>query len=271
MTKIKYNLVSVPDGLNIKIPDFLEEIPCNVCSKHIALQNVFRKHGESGSWQPLERDIFLHKFMGESKSVFLILEEETGIVSANPHLNQGFVKGEIFKKDILENIGFSIKNGHLYSKHEKEDESAILSDISNKVKKKDLTTRKNRGKVYEVLEPSCQELIDQNQNNEPHPSRTKFKNSNKSPCIGENSSRSEDSKKVRKQRSRRVSTGQLKLFGGRLYLHSGEVSNLYRDIVDLYDFYITKKSTLSQTFPNLIRMSLRLLCETAGHWSVSRI
>jgi hypothetical protein len=44
----------------------------------------------------------------------------------------------------------------------------------------------------------------------------------------------------------------------------GEVSNLYRDIVDLYQFYIEKKHELSQTFPSLIRMSLRLLCETAA-------
>lgn len=44
----------------------------------------------------------------------------------------------------------------------------------------------------------------------------------------------------------------------------GEVSNLYRDIVDLYQFYIKEKKRLSQTFPALIRMSLRLLCETAA-------
>lgn len=44
----------------------------------------------------------------------------------------------------------------------------------------------------------------------------------------------------------------------------GEVSDIYRDITDLYQFYIKNKKTLSQSFPSLIRMSLRLLCEAAA-------
>ena len=94
--KIKHGLVTVPDRTSIRIPDFPEQIPCNVCTKKVALSNVFRKHRDTGSWQPLERDIFLHKFMGEEKSSFLILEEDTKIISTHPHLNQRFVKEEIF-------------------------------------------------------------------------------------------------------------------------------------------------------------------------------
>lgn len=68
--KIKHKLVSVQGGdVNI-IPDFPIEIPCNVCVKEIALKNVYRKHSDSGSWHPLERDMFLHKFMGEKKAPF---------------------------------------------------------------------------------------------------------------------------------------------------------------------------------------------------------
>ena len=44
----------------------------------------------------------------------------------------------------------------------------------------------------------------------------------------------------------------------------GEVSNLYRDISDLYIFYTENKNRLSQSFTSLIRMSLRLLCEAAA-------
>ena len=36
------------------------------------------------------------------------------------------------------------------------------------------------------------------------------------------------------------------------------------DIYDFYTYYINNKSSLSQSFAGLIRMSLRLLCETAG-------
>jgi len=248
--KIKYGLVAAPNGTDIKIPDFPEEIPCNVCSKKIALNNVYRKHSDTGSWQPLERDIFLDKFMGEEKSLFLVLEEETGIISANPYLNQRFVKEEVFKEDILKSMGFFIKDGKLHSVHNDQEGYSILSDISRKIEQKVITTRKNRGKVIEVLEPSSQQLVDQNKKNKSHSSCIIF-------------GKSKDAEKNKRQ-SRRTSKKKAELFGGMLYLRMGEVSNLYRDIVDLYQFYIKDKNRLSQTFPSLIRMSLRLLCETAA-------
>jgi hypothetical protein len=246
--KIKHGLVTIPKGTSIQIPEFPEEIPCNVCIKKIALNNVYRKHSDSGSWQPLERDIFLHKFMGERKSPFLILEEDTGIVSANPHLNQRFVKEEIFKEDSLKSLGFFIQKGRLNSVHSDSEAHSILSDISQKIKLKTISTRENRGKVIEVLEPSSQQLIDQNKNNRSHLSMIRFDSK------GENKNHRQSRRSSRKEG----------LFGGRLYLRIGEVSNLYRDIMDLHQFYIEKKHVLSQTFPGLIRMSLRLLCETAA-------
>jgi len=248
--KIKHGLVTIPKGTSVQLPDFPEEIPCNVCIVKIALNNVYRKHSDSGSWQPLERDIFLHKFMGEEKSSFLILEEDTGIISTNPHLNQRFVKEEIFKEDSLKSMGFNIQNGRLNSVHNDSEAYSILSDISQKIKQEIISTRKNRGKVIEVLEPSSQQLIDQNKNSSSHLSKIRFDNFK------------EDNQNRRQ--SKRTSKKETELFGGRLYLRIGEVSNLYRDIMDLYQFYIEKKHELSQTFQGLIRMSLRLLCETAA-------
>ncbi|MCF6159120.1 MAG: hypothetical protein E3K32_11275 [wastewater metagenome] len=248
--KIKHGLVTIPNGKSIQLPDFPEEIPCNVCIKKVALNNIYRKHSDSGSWQPLERDIFLHKFMGEEKSSFLILEENTGIISANPHLNQRFVKDEVFKEDVLKLMGFTIQKGRLNSVHSDQEAYSILSDISRKIEKKEITTRKNRGKVIEILDPSSQQLIIQNKNNKLHLSKISFNNPK------------EESKNQRQ--SRCTSRKEFELFEGKLYLRMGEVSNLYRDIVDLYRFYITKKNDLSQTFPGLIRMSLRLLCEIAA-------
>jgi hypothetical protein len=248
--KIKHGLVSIGKRESINLPDFPEEIPCNVCTQKIALQNVYRKHSDSGSWQPLERDIFLHKFMGKEKSPFLVLEEDTGIISTNPHLNQRFVKEEIFKEDILKAMGFDIHNGRLRSVHSDQEAYSILADISQKIKSKGISTRFNRGKVIEVLEPNYQQLIDQNKNNKHHISRVNFGKAN-----------AED---VPLRQSKRTNKKASELFGGKLYLRMGNVSNLYRDIMDLYQFYLEKQDTLSQTFPGLIRMSLRLLCETAA-------
>ena len=172
--KIKHGLVAVPKGTSLTIPTFPQQIPCNVCTEKIALQNVYRKHSDSGSWQPLERDIFLHKFMGERKSAFLVLEEDTGVISSNPDLNQRFVKEEIFREDILNSLGFDIRNGKLYSVHSNKESREILSDISKKVSQKQISTRNNRGKVKEVLDPTSQQLIDQNKSKEAHLSNFSF-------------------------------------------------------------------------------------------------
>ena len=248
--KIKHGLVSIGIRESISLPYFPEEIPCNVCTQKIALQNVYRKHSDSGSWQPLERDIFLHKFMGKEKSPFLVLEEDTGIISANPHLNQRFVKEEIFKEEILNAMGFDMHNGRLRSVHSDQEAYAILTDISKKIKDKEITTRFNRGKVIEVLDPVSQQLIDQNKNNRHHLLRVNF-----------GKEKTED---LNHRQSKRTAKKVSELFGGKLYLRMGDVSNLYRDIMDLFQFYVSKRDTLSQTFPGLIRMSLRLLCETAA-------
>lgn len=247
--KIKHDLVSIGDREPIDLPDFPQLIPCNVCSKKIALQNVYRKHSDSGSWQPLERDIFLHKFMGEKKSAFLVLEEDTGIISANPHLNQRFVKEEIFKDEILKTIGFSINNGRLQSVHSDAEGYQILEDISKKINAKQISTRNNRGKVIEVLEPSSQELIEQNKSKRKHVSRINF---------------GKPKEEKEQRQTKRSPKKETELFGGKLYLYMGDVSNLYRDITDLYQFYIDNKANLSHSFPSLIRMSLRLLFETAA-------
>lgn len=223
--KIKHGLVTIPEGTPIELPDIPEEIPCNVCSRKIALNNVLRKHSDSGSWLPLERDVFLHKFMGNEKSAFLVLEEDTGIISSNPHLNKRFVKEEIFRDDILNVMGFSIKNGKLNSVHSDEEASTILSDISIKVRDNIISTRENRGKVVEVLDPISQRLIDENKNNRSHRSQVRFGPKTQPPNL---------------KLTRRTQKRESKLFGGKLYLRLGEVSNLYRDIEDLYGFYSSK-------------------------------
>lgn len=247
--KIKHGLVTIPKGTTLNIPDFPKDIPCNVCIEKIALNNVLRKHSDSGSWQPLERDVFLHKFMGREKTAFLILEEDTGIISANKHLNQRFVKEEIFKEDALKSMGFVISNGHLHSVHADNEGQSILSDISRKIKSDTISTRKNRGKVLEVLDLASQQLIEQNKSKKAHLSKFKF---------------SLEPKMTGSRLTKRTDARPAELFGGKLYLKIGDVSNLYRDICDLYSFYISKKNELSQSFPSLIRMSLRLLCETAS-------
>lgn len=251
LAKIKLGYASIPSGIKLTLPSFPEEIPCNVCVKPIALENIYRKHADSGSWLPLERDIFLHKHMGKEKSTFLLLEEATGIISHHPHLNQGFVKEEVFTVENFKDLGFSLSNGRLRSLHSDTEGVAILSDISEKIREKKITTRKHRGAPREVLEDSSLAIITTNMSKKERDANIKFSDVP-----------SADS--GRRQQSRRVRGSQIEFLGGKLYLRPGNVSNLYRDIRDLYNFYAGRRESLSSTFPALIRMSLRLLCETAA-------
>ncbi len=250
--KIKHGLVSV-DGFNAAIlPTFPDEIPCNVCSKTIALANVWRKHAETGSWLPLDRDIFLHKYMKDKKSVFLLMEENTGIITANPHLNQRFVKDEIFREDILDKLGISFVDEKLHSKHNREQTLALLDDISRKIGDKVITTRLNRGRVVEVLDPDSQRIVEEH------------KKQKAKAVVLDVAKKGDVKEKTNPRQSRRVRMGSAQIFGGPLYLRNGNVSNLYRDIIDLHGFYHEKKASLSDVFPSLIRMALRLLCESAA-------
>jgi len=249
--KIKHKLVSVDGFDTASIPSFPNEIPCNVCSKDIALQNVYRKHADSGSWLPLERDVFLNKHMKKEKTPFLIMEESTGIISANPHLNQRFVKEEIFREDILTKLGISFSGEKILSKHSPAETQAILDDISKKVKEKEISTRKNRGQVLEVLEPSSQQIIEEHKR---HKLRDVNVKAESAVIVGT----------TKQKQSKRIRTKATGIFGGQLYLRIGGASNLYRDIYDLHTYYTDNKNSLSDTFPTLIRMALRLLCETAA-------
>lgn len=65
-------------------------------------------------------------------------------------------------------------------------------------------------------------------------------------------------------RSRRIKKPSLPVFGGKLSLKTGHVNNLYRDVESLHDFYQTERSRLSADFIVIIRMSLRMLAETAA-------
>ena len=257
LAKLKHNLVSFGDQESFNLPEVPIEIPCNVCSKDVALKNIYRKHIDSGSWQPLERDIFLNKFMKAEKSTFLVIEETTGLITANPHLNQRFVKEEILKEEILLGIGIDFSTGELKSVHSQNDVINILSDISNKIRDKKISTRNNRGKVIDVLDKSTQKLINKNKENDFHSLKVNFVEL-----------KNEEEKVPRL--TRRSSKKEVEIFGGKLILVSGDTNSLYRDIDYLYDFYIKNKKTLSTSFPSLLRMALRLLCESAADVSASK-
>lgn len=251
LAKLKHDCIKLDGFDKSKLPTIPKKIPCNVCSKEIAVLNVFRKHGSSGTWSPLDRDLFINKFMGEPKSTFLKLDEATGLISSNPHLNKGFVRDEIFTNEKLKELGFDFEDNDFISKYNEKESLSILNDISRKIALKTIDTRKNRGNVLGVLDKENRQLITKNSKNP----LTKLTVSHTTVV---------PTATTTKRQAPRTKKKTSELFDGILYLKAGQVSDLYRDISDLYQHYLKYKNDFSQYLPSLIRMSMRLLAEAAA-------
>lgn len=164
--KIKHGFVSIKPSTKLNIPEIPLAIPCNVCKESVAVKNIYRKHSNSGSWQPLERDIFLHKFMKEKKSDFMLFNECTELINKYVELNKVFVKDEILTKENLLRLGFKFQDEKLYSVHTSNEADAVLSNLIKKIKDKEISTRKNRGKAIEILDAEIKELLKSNKEQE---------------------------------------------------------------------------------------------------------
>jgi hypothetical protein len=67
-----------------------------------------------------------------------------------------------------------------------------------------------------------------------------------------------------KQRSRRTKGQGVKPFGGGVFLKTGPVNNLYRDIESLFYHFARNRKSFTESFIVLFRMALRVLAETAA-------
>jgi len=226
----------------------LKEVPCNVCDKETALNNIERKHVESGSWQQLERDYFAWRHRGQAKSWFLILNENTKIIENNNKiLNQRFVKYEVLTEKNLKEIGFCInlEKEKLVSNYSNEKAKLILDKIIDVIKTEKITTRRNRYELKKTLvEYDCNLEL-------------QVFNSSK-PCQEYINQGYESEYKKTTRRTPKTKGSDI-LFGKKLILKSGKVNDLYLSIDKIYE---TNKNDL--TVLPIIGMSLRLLVEVAA-------
>lgn len=258
LAKIKLGYVKV-DNMNVNLPEVPELLPCNVCSEDVALKSIYRKHVLlRNTWQPLERDIFASKYLGEEKSTFLRLDEATGgFITKHPEMNQGFVRKEILTDSILEKMGFELSGDQLQTRHSDDEVCTLLDDLSQKVKDKQITTRVNRGNPISVLDQRSKDIIEGNKQNTLQV-YTPPKKETDSAC-------SDIATALIKRKTPITKKRKQIFFGERLILKSGDVNNLYRDILTLYGLFDCNKQTFSPKIYAIFRMSLRLLCETAAH------
>lgn len=257
LAKIKLGYVKI-NGLSVILPDVPELLPCNVCSEDIALKSVYRKHVQlRNTWLPLERDIFANKYLHEEKSTFLRFDEATGgFIKNHPEMNYGFVRNEILTDSILSKMGFVLEGDKLHTRHSGEEVWTLLYDIYQKVKNKQITTRVNRGNPLLVLDQRSKEIIESNKQKPLHPYNPPVKKNEVSKVETPVTSMQRKTPITRK-------TKQI-FFGEKLILKSGDVNNLYSDILTLYNYVDSNAKAFSPKIYAVFRMSLRLLCETAA-------
>lgn len=260
LAKIKLGFV-VANNLVCDLPDVPSVLPCNVCSEEVALNSVYRKHVKlRNSWDALERDIFANKYLNEPKSAFLKFDEGTGgFISNNPELNQGYVRKEVFTENLLSQMGFEFDGDKLLTRHSDEEVRVLLDNILEKIKTKEIWTRgEHRGKPLEVLDQRVKDIICSNKDKE---CRVYTPDSiiNKANSNENNSIVNECIRKTRITKPSKVD-----YFGEKLVLKSGNVNNLYSDILALSSVIRSGKAVFSSCAYGILRMSLRLLCETAS-------
>lgn len=259
LAKLKLGIVVIDDFDIESLPDVSTELPCNVCSEEIALESVYRKHVKSrNSWGALERDIFASKFQHQGKSTFLMFDEGTGgFISKHPEMNQGFVRNEVLTEARLNEMGFGFLNGSLQTRHSDEEAEVLLNNLLDKIKAKVISTRGAfRGKPISALDIRVQEIISSNKDKELRPY-------NVSNIQGGVLSSKEAPVLQVPRKTRITKSAKIPFFGGKLILRPGNVNNLYRDISALCDIIEDKDYGFSDCAFAIIRMSLRLLCETA--------
>lgn len=259
LAKIKLGFV-IADNLTCELPDVPSELPCNVCSEDVALSSIYRKHVKlRNSWDALERDIFANKYLKEPKSAFLKFDEGTGgFISKNPEMNQGFVRKEVLTENLLSQMGFEFDGDKLFTRHTDEEVRVLLDNVLEKIKAKEIWTRgEYRGKPLDVLDQRVKDIINSNKNRE---LRAYTPASEKKEDPTEKKSKDED----HTRKTRITKPSKIEYFGEKLILKPGDVNNLYSDILALSNVIRGGKVVFSSCAYGLLRMSLRLLCETAS-------
>lgn len=235
-------------------------LPCNVCSRELALDIVERVHSSSKKWGKLQYELFLNKFRKHPKGRLMLLDEATnGLVSKTPKLNEEYVQQRLLTNTNLNDTGFSVIDGELVTSNEATFAKDILTDISH-VRTKDLSSaRKRPGKLKDALielDSGKYSSIQPFNPNKPITFLT-------GPKAAKNCA-SDESQEVRKQpRKRPAKHIDRKLFGGVLRPKDEKSNAVYRAIDDIFLRY-SKDKVGKQYYLPIIAFSLRLLLETCA-------
>ena len=150
----------------------------------------------------------------------------------------------------------------------------VLKTVVDLISNNLITTRKNRGKIIELLESDLRTLsIIAAIENQTQPRWRSFHT-----LLDDSLRFGYSSREERKRKSPIKELEPNKIFGGPLALKIGSVNNLYRDIENIYTLLNEKKINVrsapikfSGDCVRIIRMSLRLICDVAAQEEASKL
>jgi len=220
-------------------------LPCNVCDENTAIKSVERKHIDNGSWGELEKDYFLLNFKKEPKSIFVAINDQTGIIMGNKILNKRFIKEEVLNEKNLRDIGIDFKKDKLYSKYSSEQLVKIFEATQNALERADISTRNNRGKLKTVInkDKSIDKILKKPEKND----------------FEEISISKKQAERLTKLQKTPATKKKNILFGRVLQLEQGTVNDLYLAVDKIY-----KKGMDDENILLIIGMSMRLILDIAA-------
>lgn len=259
-----------PGSPQISLPIFPKTMPCNICTKEVALRHVFRKHNDSGSWMAYERDLFAYKYMQGKKTVLIRIEEFVDGITRFPSLNQRYVKEDVLNDKHMTEIGFDLNRDDYGVSPETFLE--FLKLIAAKVMPGgSLSTRRSRNNpITEIPQSLLNKIRGASQSVDTDDGKEQFFDDDFISGGSEHNTDKEGTKTgksgiVDKKRKTRVTKPpQYDIFGGTLSLKLGDTNNIYSTLDALWSLNENGKIPQNVSFIPIFRMGLRLLVDQAA-------
>lgn len=263
-----------PARLQMSLPMFPEAIPCNVCPREKALQHVYRKHSESGSWGAYERDLFEYQYLNGKKTILIRIEELVGGITRYPQLNQRYVRDDVLNDKHLAEIGLKIEDED-YGVSEATLLELVKAVASETTRGGALATRGKRNNPVEALpEDLLTKIRDEVEGQRGGAQAGGSDEDSMSGLFGADDALGKDGDESkgkgdepawrRKRKTRSKQPFVYPIFGGTLVLSYGDVNNIYSTLDSLWALNEARRIPVNASFVSIFRMGLRLLAESAA-------
>lgn len=219
-----------------------------VAAKWIKLDHTGKNEGAGqDSWGAAEVDRFEYKFEGKlspAMQAVMLIEREKNKKFDTRKLKVSTINRIFSNPEARSYIGIDIKDQKIHFTTSKKEAVERIDRLFNKIIDDDVKvdavyTKEKTAVFMKDIFPSKPKQIE-------------------IPILNKENDTSKNTKKTP-----RTKLNNVIFFGRTLSLKNGDTNNLYRDILDLFNFYQNNKTVLSKSFCSLIRMSLRLIVESA--------